>query len=207
MTHYRNTFSPARAARNLMIIGGAMAMSMAAMAAPEPGKLQFPISISEARERADSRFQSLDKDGNGVLSREEFAAAEWMGKRHSRGHGHMRPGARDGKAGLRYRPDGADRGDREAWRERRDATDAALFEALDADGDGTLSRDEFGTRQIREARRQAMADRLFDRLDRNGDGVISRDEFPDGVARLEAMDTDGDGVVTEAEARAFRASR
>jgi Ca2+-binding EF-hand superfamily protein len=50
-------------------------------------------------------------------------------------------------------------------------------------------------------------ERMFDRLDRNGDGVLSADELPDPIARLEAMDADGDGTVTAEEARAFRQSR
>jgi Ca2+-binding EF-hand superfamily protein len=81
---------------------------------------------------------------------------------------------------------------------------------FDADGDGSVSREEF---QPPEERR---GQGLFDRADGNGDGVVTREEVESSVAeqaeerrrqmsermlaRFDSMDADGDGKLTRAEA-------
>lgn len=57
------------------------------------------------------------------------------------------------------------------------ATADAMFEAVDADADGRVSRDEY--RSLIEAwnGRATDTDEVFDLLDLNGDGHLSRDEF------------------------------
>ncbi len=49
---------------------------------------------------------------------------------------------------------------------------APKFEDLDADGDGSITKEEMG-KFIRED----MLDQRFGRVDADGDGVISREEF------------------------------
>ena len=46
------------------------------------------------------------------------------------------------------------------------------FEALDADGDGSISKKEMG-----KFIRPDMLDQRFGRVDADGDGVVSREEF------------------------------
>lgn len=82
---------------------------------------------------------------------------------------------------------------------------------LDADGDGRVSRDEF--------RLPERGGRMFGRSDLNGDGTVTRDEVMQSLedarndetrsdarqdkvlARFDAVDTDGNGVMTTEEAR------
>jgi Ca2+-binding EF-hand superfamily protein len=45
---------------------------------------------------------------------------------------------------------------------------------------------------------------MFSRLDKNADGALTRDEMAAPAERLRALDTDQDGTVTRAEARAYR---
>jgi Ca2+-binding EF-hand superfamily protein len=95
---------------------------------------------------------------------------------------------------------------REIWL-HREGMDAELFESLDENADGLLSKDEFDAEKMRDARRSAMHERMFARLDEDGSGGLSREELPDMSRWLVAMDADGDGTVTREEARAHRHAR
>lgn len=196
---------PLAVTRHLPALTGILALSWSALTVADVHRHgPFPIEIAEARAAAEAAFENLDEDGDGMVSRSEFMSAPslrgaWPGHgegphgRH-RMHGPINPDA----------PEAA----RAAGRERREAHDEALFQRLDTDGDGVLSPEEFGSGEIRQARSGMTRERLFERLDQSGSGALSREEFTGWLARLEAMDADGNGVVTREEAKAHpRAGR
>ncbi len=182
----------------------AVAAGNAAVAGERP---EFPLSVAEARERAEARFQTLDTDGSGELSEAEFAAAaegdRW--DRHAFRHRleHDRK-HRGGPGGAQGGPDGRDDRGADADGTDHDDAEAAVFDRLDADGDGQLSREEFTPEKRHQARRTVHQARVFERLDTDDSGGLSRAELPDPSEWLEAMDSDGDGMVTRAEAREHR---
>jgi Ca2+-binding EF-hand superfamily protein len=187
------TTSRYRSARRLAAAAvGALALGAAVAAVAGPSRPEFPISLTDARERAEARFRELDVDGSGDLSAEELANAPHARFMHGLG---KRQGAQ--------LADGSHR-----WLEKHGGDlETDLFERLDQDGDGQISRDEFDAGALAEARRDAMRQHVFARLDRDGSGGITPDELPDPVRRLEAMDADGDGIVTREEARAYKQER
>ena len=90
-----------------------------------------------------------------------------------------------------------------------DAKKAAKFTEADQTGDGVLTFEEFEAHALAEkARREAQRrERMFARLDSDGDGVVSEAEF--GEARggrlekhFDRIDTNGDGMISEAEREA-----
>ena len=101
------------------------------------------------------RLAELDTDGDGNISRAEADAPKF-----------------EMFAAADTNADGALSFDemnafREAERERRRAErQQRQFENLDADGNGTVSADEFAAR----------GEHMFDRLDANDDGLISAEE-------------------------------
>ena len=86
-----------------------------------------------------------------------------------------------------------------------------LMGEMDANHDGTVSRDEF------MAYPRRMDQKLFDRVDSNKDGAISREEYmAPGAGRGSAetraehfrlLDTNGDGRITREELDARRNAR
>lgn len=184
-------------ARRISALAAAAGLGLGAITLAHARGPEYPISLAEVEQRMEERFQALDTDGNGEISPEEYAAAPARAP-----HGfHHRLHRKD-------RTDRADHGKRSAsGHAARQDFDAAAFDRLDTDGDGLLSREEFDGRKLRAARRAEMRERLFARLDADGSGGLSRDELPDPSRRLAAMDADGDGIVTRAEARAYRQAR
>jgi Ca2+-binding EF-hand superfamily protein len=87
---------------------------------------------------------------------------------------------------------------------------------LDSDGDGRVSREEFRPPEERRG------PRLFERADANNDGMVSRDEMQAAIdaagdkqqrmqdkalTRFDAMDLDGNGMVSNEEAKAYAFTR
>jgi hypothetical protein len=203
----------------------AFAANAAETTEPRPGMRRepFPIVIADAQARAGQRFEALDTDKDGKISRDEFAAGRMGGHGCMAGvdndddatgacgmgigmgmgpHGMMGPGGMGdmgGKGGM-----GAHGKMHEAFRARMAENDPEIFKRLDTDGDGKLSNTEFGMQKVHEAARSVMHESMFARLDKNGDGALTRDEMPDPATRLKGMDANGDGTVTRDEAQAYR---
>ncbi len=171
----------------------------------EKGETQRSIDIEKMKAGAAERFAKLDANGDSKVTPEEFAAARMAlgdsrgADRRWRGPGgreEMRKRmGRDSKRGMRDRR-GPMRG------QMREMLSEQVFDAADGDGDGKLSKEEFG--QLPQAARPIAQRRAFDRLDGDGDGALSVSELSPRVARLEKMDADGDGEIGREEMRAWR---
>ena len=58
------------------------------------------------------------------------------------------------------------------------------FQAVDVDGNGSLSRDEFAKSQA--AKRAADADNLFNSADTNSDGALTFSELTQAIRKLQS---------------------
>ena len=164
-----------------------------------PAKAERGMRIEAMEARAARRFARVDADGDGKVTPEEFAVArigrpegrQGRGERHGHRDGDRRKGGRREHAGGR-RPGRGPGG--------LGLADEAVFDAADADGDGRLTKDEW--RALPQAAQALFRQRMFTRLDANEDGVLEPGEFPLDIARVKALDADGDGRVTRGELRA-----
>ena len=169
---------------------------------------------SDGERRAQEFLQQhpdADKNGDGRISREEFG--EYL-QAHPELRRDRGPGGRGGPGdpGGRGRPDFAQRG-QELLKDHPEA---------DKNGDGRLSRDEFG--EFFRANPEIMRDRMRSRmlqdhpeLDADKDGKISDEEMQAARSRFEGrrrddllrrhpeLDTDKDGKLSEEEMQAARA--
>ena len=150
--------------------------------------------------RGSGRFNGLDRDGDGVITR-----SEWRGNDRSfQNHDWNRDGVLSGDE-VRSALVSEDARDRQSWEGPTDWTEDR-FSTLDRNRDGRLSASEWNADPW-----------LFGRIDANGDRVVSRREFlgleydtsepwnlpgsrdteqDDVPGRFEQFDRNDDGVIT-----------
>lgn len=175
----------------------ALSATTPAMAKPRGG-LQFEtldinsdgfIDKAELIAARDARFDAMDADKDGAVTKEEAEA-------------HRKAMRAEMKA--KHVESGKDK------KERSDKSDARgdMFDKLDADNNGSLSKEEFEAAQRhhgkKEGRKAHRGDRMMAKMDANKDGKVTRDELGTEMAErmIKHLDTDGDGKISKAEAEA-----
>lgn len=151
-------------ARTALCIGVFLFVGSALGQSPEPA------GRPQDKARIDKRFRAADKDGDGVLTREE---------------------ARKGMPSLYRMFDQVDadkdgkvtREELEAAFQARARREAARLKALDADRDNVLTADEI-------SRNAASSQRVLGEIDANRDGRITRDELETFIGRRYYWDLD-----------------
>ncbi|CAE7213084.1 CML14 [Symbiodinium sp. CCMP2592] len=138
---------------------------------------------AENSKLAEVDFDKLDTDGDGVVSKDELAAAlDWDSMQDTK----------DQDMFKNY-----DDGDGVLSRDelKRMQVD---FDKLDTDGDGVVSKDELAAALDWDSMQDTKDQDMFKKYD-DGDGVLSRDELKRMQVDFDKLDTDGDGVVSKDE--------
>jgi Ca2+-binding EF-hand superfamily protein len=161
------------------------------------------------------RFQNLDRNGNGVIEREEwngnrtsFENQDWNGDGVLSGE-EVRPGAARGArraAEINFNPDAPETWTEETFRQMDRNRDNRLtssewfhsanyFRRADRDRDGTLSLSEFTSTSTTSGNR----DSRFDSLDVNRNGRVERGEWQGSADAFDWLDRNGDNVLNRSE--------
>jgi Ca2+-binding EF-hand superfamily protein len=164
----------------------------AAQAAPAAGQHRT-LNLAELATRRAEQFALADADGNLLLSRPEFlaAAADHPRSAERKRHHHRHRIAK---------------GDKAMTQAQREAHADMIFDRMDRDASGELSRDEASRENRRAAKRELFAEHRFERLDTDADGVLTAQEFAAPLDRLSAADTNQDGQLSRDERREARAA-
>ncbi|WOJ92100.1 EF-hand domain-containing protein [Congregibacter variabilis] len=80
-----------------------------------------------------------------------------------------------------------------------------MFKRADANGDGELTRDEMLAAVETAGERQAKMPQMFDAMDTDGNGVVTPGEAQDHA--FARMDANADGFVSQDEAKAMHGKR
>lgn len=171
--------------------GGHTGMGSMGMEIDEDGQTR-----DEFLARHGEMFARMDANGDGRLTREEFAAHRSM--MHGAG-GHM------GMKPEGMPPMGMEIGENGLSRDEFAARHVQMFARMDADGDGRITREEFAAhRAMMGGPGGSMGMRMAMEIDEDG---LTRDEF---LARHNGMfariDANGDGRISREEFAAHRAA-
>jgi Ca2+-binding EF-hand superfamily protein len=170
------------------------------------------------------RVKSMDKDGDGKVSRDEFLGLAAQFDRLDADKDGFVTREEFAKFAAAYAPAALlDRfqsmdkdGDGKVTAAEFDGPEP-LFARLDADKDGSITRDEIGRlapaappaaaakpKDAAKGKAAAKAAQLVERvkgMDKDGDGRVTRDEFRGLPQVFDRLDRDGDGVISADELR------
>jgi Ca2+-binding EF-hand superfamily protein len=171
--------------RTLLLVTAA-ALSMTAMAG------SVHAAKPEARDGGGSwMLKRLDTDGDGVISLQEFQAAGERAFDRLDADGDGRISAAEFATGRGWEGRGHQRGAHHGHRSGDDADQRA-------ERPSESQRAQY--RAERQARIEQQRAEWFASMDANNDGYVSRAEFSDArMARFNALDVDGNGVLDAAE--------
>lgn len=125
----------------------------------------------------------------------------------ARGYGDGERGPRGAGMEKMFEQIDADK-DGKITKDEMDAFRAARFAAVDTDSDGKLSQEELGA--ARDARRLERQQQMVERLDQNDDGLLSAEELAAAgpkrgpEAMFDRLDADNDGALTLEEMQQAR---
>ena len=183
-----------------IVVCGSHALSLpSAVASHSSSRLSTPLARlsadSEIRihAEADAFFDTIDVDGDGIITFEEL-------EQQLQERGYQPGGIEHIFDLLDINRDGAisqaelrtsfvkfdDPGLRTALGLGESEADA-IFSSIDANGDNEISRDELRQYLTANGYSAATADSLFDTLDDNSDGAVSRDELHEGYESYSAL--------------------
>lgn len=153
----------------------------------ERGERRQPLSEEQRaermQERTSERFARLDTDGDGMISPEEFQAGATGRMERFADHRERRAERRAEmpeemrEMHAQFRTMMREGMDLDAFSGFARDRASARFDALDADGNGELTVDEF-TAGVSE-----RAERVFARMDRNEDGKVTSDDRPNRAGK------------------------
>jgi Ca2+-binding EF-hand superfamily protein len=140
----------------------------------------------ERKQLFDRLLSRADQDQDGQLTREEFMAVQEGSQ--------SRQGRRQG-GGRRFDPERMfermdTNGDGKITRDEIPEQAPPMLERLDSNGDGAITREELSNFRPGGGRGQGgrgqpeNSDRMFERFDANGDGRITEDELPEDAPPL-----------------------
>lgn len=172
--------------------------------------------VTTAEAQSGSRFQGMDRNRDGRITRDEWQGSERSFQNHDWNNDGVLSG-NELRSGAQRESDWEQADHDPNWRERTLSYTRQGFNSLDHDRDGRLTRDEWHYQsetfyRIDRNRDNAVTlaeflgqnvdddrDDDFDDLDYNNDGVVSRNEWHGSTSEFNYLDRNRDGRLNRYE--------
>ena len=161
-------------------------------------RCQAPMASSANHEEADALFAAVDEDGNGAIDFEEL-------RQHLETRGYVKSTQadhvfdlldvnRDGEISRQELRESFSKFDNPAVRAAlglgesdEDWRQLLLFNSIDTDGDGVITRDELTAYCVANGFAAEVVESIWSTLDLDGDGSISRAELHEGYTSYSGL--------------------